>query len=93
MDRPVVYRDVSPATRRAVRNEYVRLQNGLCWYCGNSLDGPPREDVRGKGVNKKLFPPSMFDYPVHLHHDHETGYTIGAVHCYCNAFMWQYEGK
>lgn len=32
-------------------------------------------------------------YPVHLHHDHKTGLTIGAVHAKCNAVLWQYYGE
>jgi len=30
---------------------------------------------------------------MHLHHNHETDMTEGAVHAYCNAVLWQYEGK
>jgi hypothetical protein len=31
--------------------------------------------------------------PIHLQHDHDTGLTEGAVHAYCNAVLWQYEGR
>ena len=41
----------------------------------------------------RLFPESFFKYPVHLHHSHDTGKTIGAVHAYCNAVLWEYYGQ
>jgi hypothetical protein len=28
-----------------------------------------------------------------LHHCHQTGLTIGAVHAKCNAVLWQYHGE
>jgi hypothetical protein len=30
---------------------------------------------------------------IHLQHCHKTNMTEGAVHAYCNAVLWQYEGK
>ena len=57
------------------------------------LIGDPCNKVASKSVNKKCFPPAFFDNPVHLHHNHSTGLTIGAVHCYCNAVLWQYYGE
>jgi hypothetical protein len=32
-------------------------------------------------------------HPVHLQHSHVTGLTEGAVHAFCNAVLWQYEGR
>jgi hypothetical protein len=49
--------------------------------------------VMSKKINVDLFPPNFFKWPVHLHHDHRTGMTIGAVHCRCNAVLWQYHGE
>ena len=93
MKLPVNYNELSISERRAVREEYVRLQSGLCAYCGEPLSGEPREDIRNKEITESLFPPTMFKYPVHLHHDHATGMTLGAVHCYCNAVAWEYDGE
>lgn len=90
---PVLYDSVSPSKRREIREEYVRRQNGLCSYCGCSLNGKAARRVRSKPLIKSLFPPNFFAHPVHLHHDHETGLTIGAVHSYCNAVLWQYENE
>ena len=41
---------------------------------------------------KTIFPENFFDHSIHLHHDHDTGMTIGAVHAHCNAVLWEYEG-
>lgn len=93
MELLVNYNELSADRRRAVREEYMRLQNGLCAYCGEPLSGSPREEIMNKRITENLFPPNMFKYPVHLHHDHTTGMTVGAVHCYCNAVAWEYDGE
>lgn len=87
---PVDYRKLTWQERRAVREAYVNSQRGLCYHCKRPLSEPPVWRVT---INKKLFPAKFFDYPVHLHHDHKTGMTIGAVHNYCNAELWQYYGE
>lgn len=90
---PLDYNKLTQYTRRLAREEYVRLQKGLCQYCKQPLTGMPSMKVRGAIINKSLFPPNFFKHPVHLHHDHQTGLTIGAVHNYCNAYLWQYHGE
>lgn len=90
---PVNYNNLSPKEKRKVREEYIKAQNGDCHYCGDSLSGQPNLEVRLKPVTASLFPDGFFKHPVHLHHSHETGLTIGAVHCYCNAVLWEYEGE
>ena len=91
MNLPVLYDDLSPAERRWVRESYVELQCGLCWYCEEPLSGPPIKAVAEKPVDRKRFPRGFFDWPVHLHHDKTTGLTVGAVHNYCNAVSFIYE--
>lgn len=93
MKLPQNYTMLSYKERKLVREEYVKKQRGLCHYCGSPLEGPPADKVLAKKVTKGLFPEGMFKYPVHLHHDHEDGMTIGAVHCYCNAVLWEYIGE
>jgi len=44
-------------------------------------------------INENLFPPKFLNWPVHLHHDHKTGMTVGAVHSHCNAVLWQYHNE
>jgi hypothetical protein len=92
LELPVDYRKLNQAERRRVREEYVARQSGKCCYCHSPLDGPPSPDIACKRVTKRLFPKSFFKWPVHLHHDHVTGLTIGAVHCHCNAVSWEYDG-
>lgn len=93
MSLPVDYTALTPAERRAVRELYVKEQEGNCYYCEESLEQEPPARITTKQVNWKLFPPNFLKYPVHLQHNHDTGMTEGAVHSYCNAVMWQYEGK
>ena len=90
MDLPINYNSCTQQQRRLVREEYIRLQRGLCYHCKNKLDNQPSKSVRSLPIDTNLFPPNFFKSPVHLHHSHETGMTIGAVHCYCNAVLWQY---
>jgi hypothetical protein len=93
MNLPVNYDELHYTERRAVREEYIDLQGGACCHCGEALSGKPAAKVANKRVNKKLFPKTFFKWPVHLHHNHDTGMTIGAVHNYCNAVLWQYHGE
>lgn len=90
---PAVYADMEWWERRDVRNEYVRVQDGKCHHCGSSLDDEPPKHITGKEINWRLFPPNFTKYPVHLHHSHDSGLTIGAVHALCNAVLWQYHGE
>lgn len=93
MKLPVDYDSLSPKTKRLVREEYIKLQNNKCAYCGSDLNGDPAEEVLSKPVKERLYPPNFFASPIHLHHDHNTGQTKGAVHCHCNAVLWEYEGE
>lgn len=93
MNLPARYDDLSWQEKREVREEYMRRQNGLCWYCDKSLSGSPAEWVLAKVIDRKLFPQGFFKYPVHLHHNKRSGLTIGAVHSLCNAVSFQYEER
>lgn len=90
---PVNYNQLSTRKRKQVRQQYIAYQENKCHYCGESLYGPPSAEVKNLPVNKHSFPPNFFDYPIHLHHDHNTGMTIGAVHAHCNAVLWAYHGE
>jgi len=90
---PVDYDSLAPKDRRAVREEYVRVQKGLCSHCGAPLNGDPSPEIMEKWIDEELVPENFFKYPVHLHHSHYTGMTIGAVHANCNAVLWQYHGE
>lgn len=87
---PVEYSNLNTKQRRATREQYVHDQGGKCYHCGQPLDVEPQKDYT---IDLDLFPPGFLNNPVHLHHSHETGLTLGAVHAYCNAVLWQYYGE
>lgn len=92
MKLPVDYNKMTPRERKAVREEYMRLQENKCIYCGCLLSHAPAKDVRRLPIDWTRFPggESFLRFPVHLQHNHGTGMTEGAVHAYCNAVLWQY---
>jgi hypothetical protein len=89
----VDYTKLSQPERREIRLKYIEAQNGICYFCKESLSSKPAENVANLEVNIKLFPPHFFYSPIHLQHSHITGMTEGAVHAHCNAVMWQYFGR
>lgn len=93
MKLPVKYNDYHWKERWKIREAYVKEQGGLCYYCKAPLDGEPEEKIANMKVKPKYYPENFFKYPVHLHHSHITGMTIGAVHCHCNAVLWEYDGE
>lgn len=90
---PVLYSRADATQRRQVREQYVREQGGLCYWCKQPLNGPAPKHITEKKINWRLFPPNFTRHPVHLQHDHSTDLTEGAVHAICNAVMWQYHGR
>lgn len=90
---PKDYNKLTSYQRKKLREEYVEHQEGRCHHCGGLLSEKPPQHILSKKLNLKLFPPNFLKYPVHLHHCHETGMTIGAVHSYCNGVLWQYHGE
>lgn len=93
MNLPVKYDSLDWRQKKAVREEYVKLQGGACMFCKEALTSQPPKSVLDKRINWKLFPPNFLKHPVHLQHCHKTGLTEGAVHAYCNAVLWQYYGR
>lgn len=90
---PVDYDSLDWKQKREVREQYTDQQKGKCYYCKCNLSEQPPIKITNKKINWDLFPKNFLKYPIHLQHDHDTGFTEGAVHNYCNAVMWQYEGK
>lgn len=91
---PTNYDKLSVAERRKVRLQYVVEQNNKCCHCWKLLAKEPTGVMeKYPNVNWELFPKNFLLHPVHLHHNHKTGQTIGAVHSYCNAVLWQYFGE
>ena len=90
---PVDYTKLDRQQRRAVRLQYMEEQKGLCYYCKEPLDGPCAPDKAKLKVRPYLYPKGFFENPCHLHHSHDTDLTIGAVHAYCNAVLWEHHGE
>lgn len=90
---PQRYSQLSAHARRKLRKEYEFVQRGICIHCNTPLSGPPPSTITSRKIDLHLFPPGFLKWPQHLHHDHDTDMTIGVVHAYCNAVLWQYHGK
>lgn len=90
---PIDYTKLNPRQRIEVRNQYIKRQANKCTYCGGNLNEIPNIDIDRFPIDLTLFPPNFLGHPIHLHHNHNTNMTEGAVHSYCNAVLWQYEGK
>lgn len=93
MKLPIKYSKATRGERRLVRQEYITQQSNKCWYCKSSLSEPVPDKVAKWQIHLKNFPKGFLDNPVHLHHDHNTDLTIGAVHAYCNAVLFEYYGQ
>lgn len=90
MKLPTKYDKLTAKTRHEVRQQYIKLQNNKCWYCGVSLDNDPPQRILNKKITLTLFPNGFMNSPIHIQHDHDTGLTEGVVHNYCNAVLWEY---
>jgi len=90
---PTRYTELAIYERRIVREKYIELQGGNCYYCGESLNEKAPKRITDKKIRWDKFPKNFLQYPIHLQHNHDTDLTEGAVHNYCNAMMWQYENK
>lgn len=90
---PADYTKLTQPQRAQVRKQYIILQEGKCWFCKEPLEEIPSETVRKAKLNLNLFPSGFLRFPIHLHHDHKTNMTIGAVHSECNGYLWQYLGE
>jgi hypothetical protein len=90
---PVDYTKLKPFEKKLVREQYVKEQNGLCFYCKQPLMFDAPDHIKAKRIDLDLFPPDFLKHPIHLQHNHDNNMTEGAVHAYCNAVMWQYEGR
>jgi len=93
MEIPAEYNILNIRQKKVIREQYVEIQKGMCYYCKAPLAGKPATKIANKEVKPKLYPKGFFNNPVHLHHSHLTGLTLGAVHCHCNAVLWEYHGE
>lgn len=90
---PVDYTELTFLERKLVREQYIKEQKNLCYYCKSPLNEKPPKDITDKKINWNLFPNNFLAYDIHLQHNHYNGMTEWAVHSYCNAVMWEYEWR
>jgi hypothetical protein len=93
MELPINYDQANWKVRKAAREQYIVQQGEKCCHCGGLLSVKPPQKILKQKINMRVFPPGFLDHPIHLHHDHKTGMTIGAVHAYCNGVLWQFHGE
>lgn len=88
------YNRMTRKARRKLRMLYVADQLGLCYYCKGPLHLQPPAHVLALKVKWRHGQGEKFlRHPIHLHHCHRTGKTLGAVHAFCNAVLWQFHGE
>lgn len=87
---PQHYPSLTQYERAQVRRQYVKEQGNTCYYCKGRLDQKPKTNHT---LDPSLFPKNFLDNPIHLHHCHQTGLTLGAVHAHCNGVLWEYHGE
>ena len=70
-----------------LRKKLIEEQCGLCWHCGEPLDGPAHNDIecRKYEVVKSHGWRVLQGHPIHLHHSHYTGHAFGVTHPICNS--------
>lgn len=91
---PAMYDALTWFERRMVREEYIVRQGGRCYHCQQGLENDVSDDVkRHFPLDPRFWGPEFLKHPIHLHHDHNTGLTLGATHAYCNAILAQYYGE
>src|SRR5688572_29790524 len=76
---PQNYDLLSQPERAKLRGRYVEAQGGNCHHCGGPLNASPPKEIQSKRIDWRRFPPNFTRWPIHLHHSHRTGMTIGAV--------------
>ena len=92
---PQRYRDLNTSQRRKLREQYVEYFRGRCLYCSERLGDKPHKFVceSADDIEWNNLPggkEGFLSNPVHLHHDQETGLTLGPVHALCNAHSWHF---
>jgi hypothetical protein len=90
---PIKYSKLKPYQKREIRLQYIKKQDDKCYYCKGDLDKEAPDRIKARKITPKYYPDGFFNHPVHLHHDHVTDLTLGAVHNYCNAVLWEYHGE
>lgn len=77
-----------------IREEYIKLQKGLCYYCNKPLSKKYKspKEITNKSINWALFPKGFLNHPIHLQHNHNTDMTEGGCSCLlqcCIMAIWR----
>jgi hypothetical protein len=84
LDLPTKYSSLSGERKSAVISAYICLQRERCWLCGDSLYELPTFIVENPKLMALSYNELAEEHPHHLHHDHDTGLTLGVTHAECN---------
>ena len=87
LELPTKYSSLSGERLSAVKEAYICLQRERCWLCGNNLWGLPKYIVENPKLMALCFNKLAEQMPYHLHHDHDTGLTLGVTHAECNIII------
>lgn len=91
---PAMYDALTWFERRTVREDYIILQKGACYWCKATLTSDTPLHLRERfPLDQRCWGPEFLKHPIHLHHCHRSGLTLGATHAYCNAILAQYYGE
>lgn len=94
LELPAMYDALTWYERREVREKYTIVQCNRCYYCKSELDMEAPQWLRDKyPLDPRRWGPEFLKHPIHLHHCHRSGLTLGATHAYCNAILAQYHGE
>jgi len=84
LELPIKYSSLSGERLSAVKEAYTCLQRERCWLCGNNLWDLPKYIVENPKLMGLCGNQLAEHSPLHLHHDHDTGLTLGVTHAECN---------
>ena len=76
---PVLYSKTSSANRRLIREQYIKEQHGLCYWCNCNLTEQPPKDILDMKINWRLFPTGFLNAPIHLQHNHTAMQLCGNI--------------
>lgn len=84
LELPTKYSSLTGERKSAVKEAYICLQRDRCWLCGDDLYDPPKFLVENPNYMPLCGNQLAEHSPLHLHHDHKTGLTLGVTHAECN---------
>lgn len=84
LELPTKYSSLSGERLAVVKEAYICLQRERCWLCGGNLYELPNHVVDNPNLIGLCSSQLAEQHPLHLHHNHDTGLTLGVAHAECN---------